>query len=81
VTGSYFFSKADYEQSNAPGGLPSGLAYDRNGLLAGLTYHWTPALLTKLQYGFFNYNEPATQNANDYTAHAVFVSMTWSMQP
>jgi hypothetical protein len=79
VQGSYYFSKADYGQSNAPGGLPVGLAYDRHGLLAGLTYHWKPTLATKLQYGFFKYNEPSTQHASDYTAHAVFASLTWSM--
>jgi hypothetical protein len=79
LNASYFFSKADYAQSNDPAGLPVGIAYDRHGALAGVTYRWKPTLSAKLQYGFFNYNEPTTQGSNNYTAHAVFASITYSL--
>src|SRR5207253_2301008 len=73
---SYFFSRADYDQSDTAAVFPVGLAYDRHGLTAGLTYHWKPTLSTKLQYGFFKYNEPSSAHATDYTAHAVMASLT-----
>lgn len=74
---SYFFSKADYAQPDTGANLPFGLAYDRHGILAGVTYHWKPSLSTKLQYGFFRYDEPTTGGVNNYTAHAVFASLTY----
>lgn len=75
---SYHFSKAGFEQSNFDG-LPMGLDYDRHGVLTGVTYRIRDGLATKLQYGFFHYNEPTTFGVNDYDAHAVFASMTWSL--
>jgi mono/diheme cytochrome c family protein len=75
----YFFSRADYDQTQTGVALPVGLAYNRHGLLSGLTYRWSPNISTKLQYGFFKYSEGSTAHAADYTAHAVFASLTWSM--
>jgi hypothetical protein len=76
---SYFFSQADYRQHNSAAGLPLGISYERHGALAGVTYRWKPTLTTKLQYGFFDYDEPTTQRVNNYTAHAVFASLTYSL--
>jgi hypothetical protein len=75
----YYFSRADYEQHNEAAGLPVGIAYDRHGLLVGLTRQWRENLTTGLQYGFFRYREPSAGGFNDYDAHAVFAtfSMIW----
>lgn len=76
---SYFYSQANYDQPDTGANTPFGLSYNRHGLLAGVTHQWKPYLSTKLQYGFFDYSDPTTQGVNDYTAHAVFLSLTYSM--
>jgi hypothetical protein len=75
LTASYSFSTADFRQDNFSSGLPVGMRYDLHGLLAGVVSRRTKNLTTKLQYGYYHYNEPASGGANDYTAHAVFVSL------
>ena len=69
---SYSFSQADYGQSNQADGLPLGTAYDRHGILTGITRQLRDNVTTTLQYGFFRYHEPTAARLNDYTAHAVF---------
>ncbi len=76
----YTFSLADYGQPSTGVNLPMGLAFDRHGVMAGLTHRWKPTLTTKVQYGFFRHNEPSSGQANNYEAHAVFVSMTCSVR-
>lgn len=73
---SYSFSRADYGQNNQENGLPLGIEYDRHGLVAGVRRHFKNNLTTNLQYGFFRYAEPSAGHLNDYTAHAVFATLT-----
>ncbi len=75
---SHSFSRADYGQNNFADGLPLGVAYDRHGVLTGLTRRFKHNLATTLQYGFFRYAEPTAGGANDYTAHALFATLTKS---
>jgi hypothetical protein len=75
LTAGYTFSRADFSQDNYADGLPVGMRYDLHGLQAGVISRCTKNLTTKLQYGFYNYDEPSSGGANDYTAHAVFVSL------
>lgn len=75
---SYTFSRANYGQDHAEAGLPLGIDYDWHGLLAGLTRRFERQHLTaKLQYGFFSYSESSSAHYNDYTAHAVFLTMIY----
>jgi hypothetical protein len=76
----YSFSMADYGQPITGANLPVGIVYDRHGVVAGLTHRWKPTLMTRLQYGFFRYDEASTQRANNYDAHAIFLSLTYSME-
>jgi len=69
---SYSYSRADYGQDNAATGLPLGVAYDRHGILTGVTRQFHKNMTGSLQYGFFRYVEPTARGMNDYTAHAVF---------
>jgi hypothetical protein len=79
LTGGYSFSRADFRQRNVASGLPLGLEYDLHALQAGVVSRCTPKLTTKVQYGFWHYAEPSSGGANDYTAHAVFVSIHWQI--
>ncbi len=76
LVSTYSFSRADFAQADVGGALPLGITYDRHGLLTGLTRRFKKNLTASLQYGFFRYREPTAGGANDYTAHAVFASVT-----
>ncbi len=75
----YTFSTANYRQNLLLDGLAVGTRYERHGMHGGLTTRHSEHLTTKLQYGFYHYDEPSTGGINDYTAHALFVSVHWLM--
>ncbi len=76
---SYSFSRADYGQSNFADGLPLGLDFTRHALMIGFTCRLTSYLNSSLRYGFYQYNEPSSGQVNNYTAHGIFAtcSFTW----
>jgi hypothetical protein len=71
----YVFSRADYTQDNQNESLPLGIDYTRHGVITGLTHRFGKNVSANVQYGFFRYTDPSAGGANDYTAHAVFVSL------
>lgn len=71
---SYLFSHADFTQDNADFALPLGIAYTRHAATAGIVRRMKHDRLLRLEYGFFNYDEPTLGGAADYTAHALFAS-------
>ncbi|MBM3876615.1 MAG: hypothetical protein FJ386_07845 [Verrucomicrobia bacterium] len=73
---SHTFSRADYGQNNVATGLPAGAEFERHGVLAGVTRRLGKRATGNLQYGFFQYAEPAAGAAYDYTAHGVFATLT-----
>lgn len=78
---SYSFSLADFAQPN-PGPdsaspPPLGIRYQQHALLAVLTYRVNQQLTTRLQYGFFLYDEPTAGTANDYRAQMAFASLIY----
>jgi len=72
---SYTFSRADYAQNNFAAGLPLGINYDWHTVLAGVTRRFKN-MTANLQYAFYQYAEPSSGGFNDYTAHAVFATLT-----
>jgi mono/diheme cytochrome c family protein len=72
----YVFSKSDYGQNNADTGLPAGINYERHSLQVGITRRFPKNLVTTLAYGFYQYHEPTSGNANDYTAQGIFATAT-----
>jgi hypothetical protein len=70
------YSKSDYGQNNQATGLPAGLDYERHSLQVGVTHRFAKNLVTSLGYGFDQYREPTSGGANDFTAHAVFGTVT-----
>jgi mono/diheme cytochrome c family protein len=75
----YTFSASDFQQDNFNTGLPLGIHYRLNGVQVGLVTRCTKDLTTKLQYGFYQYTEPSSGGANDFTANAVFLSLNWRL--
>lgn len=79
LTAGYTFSSAGFQQNNFSTGLPLGIEYRMHGLRIGLISHWSGHLTTKLEYGFYHYTEPSSGGANDFTANAVFASLSWRL--
>lgn len=77
---SYSFSHSDFEQDNFAAGLPVGLRYQQHALQAGITRRLSKCLTTRLQYGYFYYNEPTSGGANNYTAHSIFGMLALRLQ-
>ena len=75
IIASHLFSNADFEQDNADFTLPLGMAYTRHAATAGITRRLKKDRVLRLEYGFFNYDEPTLGGAADYTAHALFASL------
>jgi len=73
---SYNFSRANYSENNAAAGIPAGLDYQRHDLIAGLTRKFTENLSGSLRYGFSQYNEPGSGNANNFRANSIFGTVT-----
>ncbi len=72
VTTSYSYSSADFGQNNQANGLPAGIIYDRHAIEAGISHQFDNGVGTGIRYGFYQYTEPASGHANDFTAHSVF---------
>jgi hypothetical protein len=70
------YSKSDYGQNNQATGLPVGIDYERHGLQVGVTRRFAGNLVASLGYGFDQYREPTSGGVNDFTAHAVFGTVT-----
>lgn len=71
---SYLFSTADFTQDNEAYGLPLGMAYTRHAATAGLSRRLRRGQSVRIEYGYFNYDEPTLGGAADYTAHGFFAS-------
>jgi len=77
----YSFSMSDYSQYEFPidprSPPPLGIRYQQHGVQATLTRRVNKYLTTRLQYGFFYYDEPTLANVNDYKAHTVLATLTY----
>jgi hypothetical protein len=71
----YSFSRGDYEQSSSLDRVPFGLLYERHAVTTGLTRRFKKNITTRLEYGFFRYDEGGGREIADYTAHAVLATL------
>jgi mono/diheme cytochrome c family protein len=77
----YSLSLADYGQpnpsldSNSPS--PLGIQYQMHAVQAVFSHRISKAITTRLQYGFFYYDEPSSLGAANYKAHMVFASLVY----
>lgn len=76
---SYSFSKADYGQHNSAFGLPLGIQYTIHAMQAGLTRRIGKNVSTRLQYGYYQYEEPSSGGANNYHAHSVWATLSFAL--
>ena len=74
---SYSLSAADYAQNNAASGVPTGLNYQRNDLVAGLTRQLTKNLSGTLRYEFSQYIEPSSGAINNFNANGIMAILTY----
>jgi len=78
---SYSFSSADYAQDNAGSNPasppPLGIHYQQHALQAVLSRRVSRNFTTRLQYGFYYYDEPTAAGATNYKAHMILASLTY----
>ena len=79
LTANYTWSRADYGQDQFAGGLPLGLDYELHGLQTGVSWKFRKRFTTRVQYGFYQYDEKNSGGYNNYTAHAVFMTVNVKM--
>jgi hypothetical protein len=73
---SYSFSLGDFsEQFNFSSPPPVGIRYQQHAVRAGISRRINKNMTTRLQYGYYAYDEPSLAGANDYTAHSVFATL------
>jgi hypothetical protein len=73
----YVFSEADYGQGNTAG-VPLGMEFTRHQLLVGLARRFNRRLSASLRYRFAQYSEPSSGNANNFTAHGIFATLSYT---
>ncbi|MEY4386487.1 MAG: hypothetical protein RLY20_1770, partial [Verrucomicrobiota bacterium] len=75
VFAGYSFALADYEQSRNQISVPVGIRYTQHGAQLGIRHRLTPDVALQLQGGYYNYDEPTSGGANNYTACSLFGSI------
>jgi hypothetical protein len=77
----YSFSLADYSRPDStpnPGGPPPlAIRYQQHAVQAGLTRRFSKNITTRLQYGYYRYEEPTLAGANDYRVHSIFATLAY----
>jgi hypothetical protein len=75
----YTLNTARYAQHDIPQGLPLGLDYDHDVLQLGVVRRLSRTVTARLQYAYYNYEEPSSAHLLDYRAHQILgvVSLKW----
>ena len=77
----YSFSFADYTQSdfstNPLSPPPVGNRYQQHAFQAVLSHRISKSFTTRLQYGYYYFNEPTLAGAADFRANAIFGMLTY----
>jgi mono/diheme cytochrome c family protein len=77
----YSFSFADYTQgdfsTNPLSPPPVGSRYQQHAFQAVLSHRISKSFTTRLQYGYYYYNEPTLAGAADFRANAIFGMLTY----
>jgi len=77
---SYSFSRGDYSDDRTitpTTPLPMGIKYQQHALQAALIRRISKHLTTRLQYGFYYYDEPSLAGADNYKAHTVLATLVY----
>lgn len=75
----YTYSVTDNFEDFSSDGLPLGVENQRHAVLANLTRRITDNLSLRLRYGFYSYDDDASDGSDNYTAHMLgaVASMTF----
>ena len=76
---SYAFALADYSQSDAPDAVRFGAQYEQHAARIGLKHKFSAKASCGVEYGYYHYDEPSSGGHNDYSAHSVFVSVSYRL--
>ena len=80
----YSFSLADYAQPSVPANPnsppPLGMRYQQHAVQAGISRRIHKNLTTRLQYGYYYYDEPTLDGANNYKVHSLFATLTYRLR-
>jgi hypothetical protein len=77
LTLEYSYSRSDnFNNSNNAVGLPLGLNFQRNAVLAGISRKISKNVVARLRYGFYSYDESSTGGFNNYIANIASASCT-----
>jgi hypothetical protein len=79
LTASYSFSMADFSQNNSADGLPLGIKYQQQALQIGIKRQIGKGKTLGLHYSFYHYDEPSSGGFNNFSAHAVFATLSFSL--
>jgi hypothetical protein len=81
VSLNYSFSWADYahDSTDANSPPPLGIKYQQHAVQAVLSRRVNKNLTTRLQYGYYHYDEPSLAGANDYRVHSIFGVLAYRM--
>jgi hypothetical protein len=72
----YSFSLGDYSQDFSEGSPPPlGIRYQQHALRAGISRRIKKNITTRLQYGYYYYDEPILAGFNDFNAHSIFATL------
>jgi hypothetical protein len=74
----YSFSRADYanDSTKTTSPPPLGIRYEQHAIQAALSRRLNKNVTTRLQYGYYHYDEPTLAGVNDYNAHSIFAILT-----
>jgi len=59
--------------------VPVGIQYQQHAVQVGLARRIGKNVTAQLRYGFYNYDEPSSGGANNYTAHSVFGMVSFKL--
>jgi cytochrome c len=80
----YSFSLADYSQANfqpSPTSPPPlGIRYQQHALQAAISRRLSKRLTTRLQYGYYYYDEPTAAAVNNYRVQSIFATLTYHLR-
>lgn len=77
---SYVFSEANYGIRLLAAGLPVGNQYQQHAVQAGWEHRLSKRVTTRLQYGYYYFNERGGGGPNNYVAHSIFSTVNFKLQ-
>jgi hypothetical protein len=72
----YIYTLAENFEDFSDDGMPLGVENQRHAVIANLSRRITDMLSVRLRYGFYSYDDDASDRSDDYTAHLVGAALS-----